>query len=71
MARYKALELSFVNNSLVQEGQVVEINDDPEDGGFTPSANFVKVDELDEPEPTKPARGGRRKSAAADDGDLA
>jgi len=69
MARYKALETSFVNNSLVHEGTVVEINDDPENGGVVPGANFVKVDEESEPEAAKPARG-RRKNA--DDGtDLA
>lgn len=69
MARYKALETSFVNNSLVHEGAVVEINDDPENGGLIPGANFVKVDEESEADAPKPARG-RRKSA--DDGtDLA
>ena len=70
MARYKTLETSFVNNTLVPEGQIVDINDDPENGGCVPGANLVKLDEESEPEAAKPARGGRKKSA--DDGaDLA
>lgn len=61
MARYTALELSFFNNSLVQEGDTVEIDDSV----MEPGPNFAKVDEDDEPEATKPAR--KSKKAAAGD----
>jgi hypothetical protein len=67
MARYKALEPSFFNHTLVQEGEIVEINDDIENGGMTPGPNFAKVDEDDEPEASKPARKSK-KAAAADEG---
>lgn len=63
MARYKALELSFHNNSLVQEGEVVEIDDSV----MAPGPNFAKVDGDDEPEASKPARKSK-KAAPADEG---
>lgn len=61
MARYKALELSFHDNKLVQEGAIVEIDDEV----MTPGSNFAKVDDDDEPEASKPAR--KSKKAAASD----
>lgn len=68
MARYKALELSFHNNSLVQEGDIVEIDDSVMD----PGPNFAKVDEDDEPEASKPARKSKKAAPAEDGGsDLA
>lgn len=67
MARYKALELSFVNNSLVQEGEIVEINDDIENGGMSVGPNFAKLDEDDEPEASKPARKSKKAAAAPAD----
>lgn len=61
MARYQALELSFVNNSLVQEGAIVDLDEEV----MVPGPNFAKVDEEDEPVASKPARKG--KAAAGED----
>ena len=67
MARYKVLEQSFVNNTLVQEGEIVEINDDPENGGMSVGLNFAKVDEDGELEASKPARKSKKAAPAADE----
>lgn len=70
MARYKVLAPSFINNALYQEGDIVDINDDPADGGMEPGSNLARVDEDGEPEASKPARKSRK--PASDDGaDLA
>lgn len=70
MARYKVLAPSFINNTLLQEGAIVDINDDPANGGMEPGSNLARVDEDDEPEASKPARKSRK--PASDDGaDLA
>lgn len=66
MARYRVLEESFINNSIVQEGTVVEFNDDPNDGGMRPGKNLALVDEADEPVAAKPAR--KRKASSEDEG---
>lgn len=65
MAYYKVLELSFVGTALVQEGAVVDINDDPNDGGMTPGANLAACDaegNLTAAKPaakSKPAKGAK------------
>lgn len=70
MARYKVLAPSFINNTLFQEGDIVDINDDPTNGGMAPGANLARVDEDGELEASKPARKSRK--PAFDDGaDLA
>lgn len=61
MARYKVLELSFHNNRLVQEGEIVEIDDSVMD----PGPNFARVDEDDEPAASKPARKSGKKASAS------
>lgn len=43
MAKYEVLEVSFINNKLVQPGEIVEINDDPAKGGSKPGANLKKA----------------------------
>lgn len=63
MARYKVLELSFINNSLVQAGEVVEINDNPANGGFEPGSNLA-------PEVAEGGPRGRRR-AVEDSSDIA
>lgn len=63
MAFYKVLEKSFIGYKLVEEGEVVNINDDPENGGMTPSGNLAKCDENGNLEATKPAK---KKATAAD-----
>ncbi len=70
MARYRVLETSFINNSRVQEGAVVDINDDPANGGMTPGSALARVDEDDELEAAKPARRAK-KPTVVDDTELA
>jgi hypothetical protein len=67
MARYQALELSFHNNSIVQPGDVVDIDDEV----MTPGSNFAKVGEDDEPEASKPARKSKKAAPADEGSDLA
>lgn len=43
MAKYEVTEASFVNNKLVQPGEIVEINDDPAKGGMKPGSNLKKA----------------------------
>ena len=72
MARYKVLATSFIGSSIVNEGDVVEINDDVANGGMEPGSNLAKVDDEGEPEASKPARKGRKAAAVEDSGsDLA
>lgn len=40
MAKYEVVEKSFVDNKLVEEGTIVDINDDPAKGGMKPGANL-------------------------------
>lgn len=44
MALYKVLELSFIGNTLRQEGEIVDINDNPKKGGMEPGANLAACD---------------------------
>jgi hypothetical protein len=71
MAYYKALELSFVGTALVQEGTVVDINDDPSNGGMTPGANLAACDAEGNLTAAKPAAKSKpakaAKPAAGDD----
>lgn len=60
MALYKTLELSFIDNKLVAEGEVVDINDDPANGGFEPGLNFVKCDVNGNPDATTAARSRKK-----------
>lgn len=45
MNYYKLLEMSYINGALHPEGKVVQINDDPDNGGMEPGANMVPCDE--------------------------
>ncbi len=69
MARYRVMEKSFINNCIAEEGEIVDINDDPANGGMTPGSALARVDEDGEVEAAKPARRPRR--GAADDTELA
>lgn len=40
MAKYEVTTLSFIGNSLVEPGTVVEINDNPDKGGMRPGTNL-------------------------------
>jgi hypothetical protein len=51
MARYRVLATSFINDTIAQEGAIVDVNDDPADGGMTPGSNLVKVADVDEAKP--------------------
>lgn len=44
MAKYEVVVLSFINNKLVEPGEVVDINDDPAKGGMKPGTNLKKYD---------------------------
>lgn len=65
MATYKVLEKSFIGYKLVEEGEIVNINDDPDNGGMTPSSNLAKCDEDGNLEAAKPA--AKKKATAAAD----
>lgn len=69
MAFYKVLEVSYINGSIRQEGEVVDINDDPATGGMRPKGNLAKCDQdgnlaaakgakAQKAPATKPAEGG-------------
>ena len=61
MARYRVLTTSFINNSIQQEGVVVEY-----DG--KPGSNLELIEDDDKPEPQK-GRGKRGAVASAPDED--
>ena len=65
MAYYKVLEKSFIGYKLVEEGEIVNINDDPANGGMTPEGNLAKCDEEGNLEAAKPA--AKKKAAPAAD----
>lgn len=44
MAYFKVLEISFIGTALLQEGAVVDINDDPENGGMHVGTNLAACD---------------------------
>ena len=66
MAYYKVLEKSFIGYKLVEEGEIVNINDDPDNGGMTPSGNLAKCDAEGNLEAAKPAAKKKAAPAAAD-----
>jgi hypothetical protein len=67
MAYYKVLELSFVGVALAQEGSVVDINDDPNNGGMTPGANLAACDAEGNLTAAKSKPAKAAKPAAGDD----
>ena len=69
MAYYKALELSFVGTALVQEGAIVDINDDPSNGGMPPGANLAACDAEGNLTAAKPAAKSKSAKAAKPAGD--
>lgn len=65
MGLYRVLEKSFIDNAIREPGDIVEVNDDPAQGGMTPGPNLVAVGEDHEP---VAARGARRRKIGADEG---
>lgn len=69
MPHYKLTEKSYVNGCLQDEGAVVNINDDPDNGGMTPGPNMIPCNE-DGSDRAKGAPARAKKAAkneAADD----
>lgn len=66
MAFYKVLEQSFIGQKICNEGEIVEINDDPAKGGMVPSSNLAACDE----EGNLTAAAPAKKSKAAAGADL-
>lgn len=63
MAFYKVLEVSYIGGSIRQEGEVVEINDDPTTGGMRPKGNLAKCDKDGN---LTAAKGAKAQKAQAD-----
>jgi hypothetical protein len=62
---YKVLEVSYINGALQPVGAIVQINDDPDNGGMTPAGNLAACDE--EGNIVKPKAARKGKAASADD----
>lgn len=72
MAFYKVLETSFIGHSLAQEGAVVDINDDPTNGGMAPGSNLAACDaegNLTAAEGAKAPKAKSSKSKPSDEGE--
>jgi hypothetical protein len=64
MAYYKVLETSFIGLKLCHEGEVVNINDDPANGGMAAGSNLAACDEEGNLTAAKPAAKAKAKPAA-------
>jgi len=58
MAKYRVLQKSFINNALVEEGQVIEFDGEP--------SSHLELIEEDESE-SKPKGKGKKGAAASDE----
>jgi hypothetical protein len=56
MAFYKVLELSFIGEKLCPPGTVVNINDNPNDGGMRPGKALAACDADGNLKASKPAK---------------
>lgn len=65
MAFYKVLAPSFIGQALVAVGQVVDINDDPANGGMTPRGNLAACDADGNMTAARSAARGKKVIAAA------
>ena len=66
MAKYKVLEQSFIGLKLCEEGETVDINDDPANGGMSPGTNLAACDEDGNLLAAKPAAKSKAKAVASD-----
>lgn len=68
MPHYKLTERSYINGCLRDEGAVVSINDDPDNGGMTPGSNMIPCnDDGSDRAKAAPARGKKAKAESSDD----
>lgn len=68
MPHYKLTERSYINGCLQDEGAVVDINDDPANGGMTPGSKLVPCN-ADGSERTRAATPRRSKAAKTESSD--
>lgn len=64
MAFYKVLEQSFIGLKLYSEGEIVDINDDPKNGGMSAGSNLAACDAEGNLKAAKPAAKAKPKADA-------